>query len=295
MRRRAPAFFPECVEETEWDTSAEKGEAKVVGSLLDRDASLEAYALSGHAARTDAHAEALQALRQYKDAKEPLATTALNTAFAKFLRCETLVSADLDILPFFLDRGVNVRMKDDLPLQISLQKGNVIAATACLKRGADATTGFLTCAILSDNPHRAALVDLLIEHGANLDAMGPSSLTAAIQADVSGRSQLVKHLMERGAAKYAKDGRVLLSAVLGGGLECAEIATFLLDQGADVHYNEDEAICCAARAPYCRVELVQLLLERGANPNAQDGRPLRSAEIARDADVYRMLKRARDR
>lgn len=54
-----------------------------------------------------------------------------------------------------------------------------------------------------------------------------------------------------------------------------DLVNLLLDHGADVHYNDDAAICYAARNN--KYEMARLLAERGANVEAQDHSPVRDS------------------
>ena len=53
----------------------------------------------------------------------------------------------------------------------------------------------------------------------------------------------------------------------------ADIVAVLLDHGADVHANDDAALCAATRA-YRPAAVIRTLLRRGADPNARGGEAL---------------------
>ncbi|TPX57019.1 hypothetical protein PhCBS80983_g04118 [Powellomyces hirtus] len=57
--------------------------------------------------------------------------------------------------------------------------------------------------------------------------------------------------------------------------ECPETVAFLLEDGADVHANKDEALRQAAADGYFRV--VQVLMQHGANVHAEGDEAFRNA------------------
>ena len=66
-----------------------------------------------------------------------------------------------------------------------------------------------------------------------------------------------------------------------------ELAQLLLDVGADVHAEDDEALRMPSREGHSAV--VQLLLERGANVHARDEAALRDASQRRHTAVLQLL------
>jgi ankyrin repeat protein len=69
--------------------------------------------------------------------------------------------------------------------------------------------------------------------------------------------------------------------------QLATVIQVLLDNGADVHANNDEALRCAARDGY--EEIVLALLARGANVHANGDEALRWAIYHEQVNIVRLL------
>ena len=67
----------------------------------------------------------------------------------------------------------------------------------------------------------------------------------------------------------------------------AEVVIASLKNGANIHYNEDMPLRCAAYLGY--VEIAELLLKNGANVHANGNEPLFTAIRARDRELIEML------
>ena len=66
-----------------------------------------------------------------------------------------------------------------------------------------------------------------------------------------------------------------------------EIVQLLLDHGADIHAQDDDPICWASR--YGHLEIVQLLLDHGADVHACDDYPLRWASYNGHLEIVQLL------
>lgn len=142
---------------------------------------------------------------------------------------------------------------------------------------------------------------LLLEAGAQVDArgagLGVTPLMAATRCKAS--APLVRLLLEAGAdpnALAANGAGALAHAVLGGDIETMQV---LLDAGADP--NGAGAAASANTAPLWaavalkRRDLVELLLARGAEVNTGNssiGTPFNVAVTGGDAGIARMLLEA---
>ncbi|KAJ2778728.1 hypothetical protein GGI15_004091 [Coemansia interrupta] len=138
----------------------------------------------------------------------------------------------------------------------------------------------------------SGLVRMLAAAGADMDAGSGEPLVLAAAA---GHEACVQALLSCGASAAADESRALRTAVLGGDARLACVR-LLLDRGAHVDAMDQCCVLAAAyrgdgvaqpRAPQQRylqsaagsvrrshVELLRLLLARGADPDARGGRPL---------------------
>ena len=170
-------------------------------------------------------------------------------------------------------------------------------------------------------------VESLLSAGANINATDESGYTALMNATANGHKEIVNTLLEKGADVFAADdggGTALMRAArlgdigiirqllahgadvsardstLGGtalsySLQYPEIAQVLLDNGADPNAEHDvglTALMIAAANGYGMT--TQLLLDRGANPNARDNQgktALKYAKERKQARIIALLER----
>lgn len=179
------------------------------------------------------------------------------------------------------------------PLAAAIDEGDLQKASALLAAGADPNAG-LPGAI--DSKSRD-MIRLLIQHGADpraIDGSGRNSLQRAFErepelavwlfdqlpdatvldAAEAGASDGLRRLVEAGGdvnmvSQDVQRFSPLQAAVLRRDLE---MATYLLDRGADQNYRggwNASALMIAATSAYS-AELTAMLLRRGADPNTTD-------------------------
>lgn len=113
---------------------------------------------------------------------------------------------------------------------------------------------------------------LLLERGADVNALHGTYGTALQVAAYLGRTEIVNLLLEHGADVnvLASDNGAALQAAAYRGY--TKIAQLLLEHGADVNARDgDYGTALQAAARYGNMEVVQLLLEYSADVNAEDG------------------------
>ena len=118
---------------------------------------------------------------------------------------------------------------------------------------------------------RMALVSLLLENGANIEAKNNSTWTSLMKAAHKGNKEVVSLLLEKGADVNAKTdyGRTALMAASNQGK--TEIVSMLLEKGADVNMNDHNGTTALMEASaYGHTEIVSMLVEKGADVNAKD-------------------------
>jgi ankyrin repeat protein len=101
----------------------------------------------------------------------------------------------------------------------------------------------------------------------------------------TGRVGNVRALLEAGADVHANNDEALRRAAEAGH---TDVVRLLLGAGADVHARDDEALWRAARSG--RTEVVMVLLDAGADANNQEAR--RFAEQSGHREILRMLQHA---
>ncbi len=115
------------------------------------------------------------------------------------------------------------------------------------------------------------VIEILLEHGADVNGSPDSELTPLMNAAWFGRADVVRLLLEYGADvnRITKDGFTALVAAARGGSE--EVAWLLLERGADVDPQKGvESTDCAliTAALLGHTKIVELLLKHGADVNA---------------------------
>lgn len=76
----------------------------------------------------------------------------------------------------------------------------------------------------------------------------------------NGRFKIVKLLLEKGADVHAQNDEALIASCT---YKHIEVVKLLLNKGSDIHADYDLALCCFSE----NEEMVKFLLEKGANKN----------------------------
>ncbi|MCL7034495.1 hypothetical protein MKW94_018522, partial [Papaver nudicaule] len=111
-------------------------------------------------------------------------------------------------------------------------------------------------------------VRYLLEKGANADATIPGNYTPLHYAAKTGDTNIVTSLLSRGARVdvASMSGTALLAAAAGGHRDAVKV---LLDHGANPNADSDEMFRPLIKAVFANSrECVELLLQAGADPNA---------------------------
>jgi ankyrin repeat protein len=148
--------------------------------------------------------------------------------------------------------------------------------------------------ILSAYKGQLADVKTYIEKGADVNVQDQKQRTPLIFAASAGHTPVVEYLIEAGADvdMRDKDGQSALLYASKRGFN--ETVALLLDKGADVNLQSAKRGVSALMlaAVWDNVELAELLLDHGANPQLTDtfGRTARLlAEKKGNKDIARML------
>ncbi|HEY1187391.1 MAG TPA: ankyrin repeat domain-containing protein, partial [Gemmata sp.] len=140
-------------------------------------------------------------------------------------------AGDLELVKWLLARKADLKSLDVrrwTPLTRAAEAGQAEVAKFLLSQGARADDGSLFRAAASGH---TALVELLLKHGADRDAVfDHHGYTALGDAAAEGKIEVVKLLHDKGAS-VKKDVGILHTAAFRGH---REVVAFLLDKGADV-------------------------------------------------------------
>jgi ankyrin repeat protein len=162
--------------------------------------------------------------------------------------------------------------------------GNEVSLTLLLAKGSDvnAVDHAGNTALHLAAKSRQAIVQMLLDNGAEIDASANDGRTALINAAESCRPDIVRLLIEKGAnikRKDSLDWSALHYAAFEGS---ATVVQMLLEKGADLEmiggYGRTPLHCAASRG---RETVVQILVQKGANVRAKSRDGLTALDLAR--------------
>lgn len=174
-----------------------------------------------------------------------------------------------------LSRGANVHWRYISYSRGRMSKGRIVPA--------------LTAAVRQKNQK---MVGIILKAGANANGSGTGSDQPLLAACGTGRVGIVRLLLDHGADVTSVENAetVLCASVLGREKQITEM---ILARTADIDFGTDRygsALYEAARVG--SLDIVKLLLENGANPNALGGRhgsALQAAALWKHSDMVKLL------
>ena len=214
-------------------------------------------------------------------------------------------------------RGGEKELKYIPILSWAIERGYVEIVKLLIERGIDInakTNDEATPLDIAFDKDYTEIVKLLLEKGADANAKNKNGETLLHRAVGEGHLVVVKLLLEKGADIHAKDSsdstplhmrvgrRMRESIVFGAPLhavkeykeeEYMEVVKLLLEKGANVNVQDIHGrtpLYWAAQNGY--TEIVKLLLEKGADVNARDNdgnTPLHWAVGACDLEIVKLL------
>jgi ankyrin repeat protein len=188
---------------------------------------------------------------------------------------------DRDMVRALLDRGADVNVRTDsgrTPLVIAVgSPAGTGVVKLLIEKGANVRfhhQGF-TVLMAAAEGSDAEVVRLLLDKGADAKARTRVGWTALHAAAVAGDRGVAEALLAHGADVNAREtfhGRTPLLWAAAGGR--ADLVKLFLDRGADARvketFNGATALIWAAASERGDIGLVNLLLEKGADPRAKD-------------------------
>jgi uncharacterized protein len=204
---------------------------------------------------------------------------------------------DLESAKLLIAAGANVDAANDLgatPLWIACENGGAVMVDALLKAGANPNLTLLlgeTPLMVASRVGKAAVVEQLLIKGADVNAHAARGQTALMWAVSQRHSDVVKVLLAKGADVHRRSDvwsqmmavpphgvpiynkvipqggdTALLFAARSGDLASAKL---LVAAGANVNDADAWGVSAAVMAAHSGFgELLEFLLERGADPNA---------------------------
>ncbi|MDR0389512.1 MAG: ankyrin repeat domain-containing protein [Spirochaetaceae bacterium] len=227
-------------------------------------------------------------MRTLLDAGADIRTERENsTALSRATRVKDLETFK-EILAILRERGLNdIDFHGEgawTALQAAAQYGNFEAAKILLEEGADVNAGSAggyTPLYNAIGPEEnLALVELLINAGADLTALGPEQtiyldrswyMTGRFSYLVMGGAKDIELLLKAGADTEVRDSEGRTALMLYSFFDAPEIVRLLLDAGADpdARNNYGESALMFAVCNWGPASTVKNLLQAGANINAQ--------------------------
>jgi uncharacterized protein len=187
----------------------------------------------------------------------------------------------LDIVRFLLQCGANIEAADNLgvtPLIGAAVLGSVSKVACLLEAGADANAvqhdGISALALLAANSQvnsksAAAVIELLLSHGADIKMTDTEGQTALFRPAYEGNIHMMEFLVQRGFSVHAVDdtaSTLLMAAARSGHKHAAE---WLLHHGVAVNAankNSYTALHSVCRRSDCDdAAMIELLLASGAD------------------------------
>jgi ankyrin repeat protein len=175
-----------------------------------------------------------------------------------------------------LERGADWKVKNPeglSPVQLSASAGNTSLLKSLIDRGAPIAEqdkrGFTPLLLAAEHGHDDC-VRLLLERGAKMSelyVLGPSPFPWAAQhGSVELMARLWESVGERERPVYGKEA--LVTAVASGNVGAVE---FLLARRVPLNYEDRGSQPLAVAAGRGRIDMMKLLIRRGADVRARDG------------------------
>jgi len=187
-------------------------------------------------------------------------------------------------------------------LHLASAQGNLAGVQKHLQKGADVNARdfmndltplqWATMDGALSQPGNLDVVQCLVAHGADVNARGGAiGNTPLIMASGAGNLGVVKCLIEHGADINATN-KVGTSALMEATrwLKSTEVPEYLIEKGANVNqvsrdYGTSRMLTPLMKAAYAgKVEMVKLLLDRGADVEARDGNGTTALMLAASAN-----------
>ena len=201
--------------------------------------------------------------------ERPVKARAIPLHYASFFGMHDIVK--FLIVEHSQDVGARGFDKKETPLHVALRQGNVDVAQLLLEHGADVEAqddDKCTPLLLASQCGHVEVARILLERGADTEARDYMKRIPLLLASEYGHEEIVRVLLEHGADTEARDESGWSSLELASFHGNEELARVLLMHGADViaQYRDNRTPLHFTQGQ----EVTRLLLEQGADANALD-------------------------
>mgnify|MGYP003706019299 CR=1 FL=1 len=191
----------------------------------------------------------------------------------------------------YLQSGANIHANEEQILIAACKKGVLEVAQLCLESSADLSAQDHSCiffAMLGDSPS-ADILELLAKHGADEQMILDCRL---VQYCRSGDLESVASLMNEGAkckdSSIVRIPQMALNAACGYGH--LDVVKYLLENDADISCEDATYFCYAVEEGF--TDVVKYLIEQGVTVDANGGVPLRVATVNQNLELVQILLQA---
>lgn len=184
---------------------------------------------------------------------------------------------NIAMMTILLDAGANVFAKDNggKLLEFAIDSNSADVITILFDKGVtfsreEIGQALVLTAHVVDNPHDClAMVKILLENGADVNAHNNQGTTALTYAAVKGKAEVVEALLIAGANPNARDNDTETVLMWAAAVGHTSIIQRLLQAGAEVNSQTDNGGTALRWAvKYGHLKTVRALLVAGADANA---------------------------
>jgi ankyrin repeat protein len=209
---------------------------------------------------------------------------------------------DVEAIKNFVAQGADVNGKWSClgwtPLHFAVNSGSIEAVKELLRLGAKVNArgadGGIPLMLAVGENAKIEMLDCLLEWGADINKSEKGGGTALSHAALHGDEKIVRYLLSRGANPNGVIGKgafdnPLVAAACSKNIKVVEA---LLQSGAEVNTEKGKDCALQNAALYGQLEMMRLLLSKGANPNHRDhsnDTPLMSAVMSKKTEGVQLL------